>query len=115
MHRSLILIAIAFVTVSAAAQTADKTFKKCDDAYGNAKYADAVKFCTQAIDAQSDHFEARLTRAAANEKLGNDKAAIEDYSQLIGMTNGMPMIHFTVREFMQSSRKAFRPFRIIRS
>ena len=64
-------------------QSVNELYKKCDAAYGKPDYADAVRRCTKVIEADGGHIEARLTRAAAYEKLGNDEAAVGDYSELI--------------------------------
>ncbi|MBP9664663.1 MAG: tetratricopeptide repeat protein [Pyrinomonadaceae bacterium] len=76
------------------AQTADEHLQRCDAAYGKAKYADAVKHCTKAIESRPGFEEALITRAAAHKNLGNNDAAIDDYTELIRVTSGMAMAYF---------------------
>lgn len=81
------------VAGAASAQTAEELLKKCDDAYGKAKYADAVKHCTKAIEKRPGFEEAIMARAFAYEKLGNVDAAITDHTELIRLT-GMAQFYF---------------------
>lgn len=88
------LVLILLGAVGAAAQTAEQHLKKCDASYAKDKYAEAVEHCTKAIEAKPDYDEALMARAAAYEKLGNNDAAVADYTELIRLTDGMAMFHF---------------------
>ncbi len=83
-----------FGVVGANSQTGEQHLQRCDASYAKSKYADAVKHCTKAIEVKPGYEEAMMARAAAYEKLGNDTAAIADYTELIRLTNGMAMFYF---------------------
>lgn len=91
-------IAIGFVITGAvigiSGQTAEQHLQKCDASYAKGKYSDAVKHCTKAIEARPDFEEALITRASAYKNVGNDTAAVADYTELIKLTDGMAMAYF---------------------
>lgn len=89
-----VVLVVGTVALALNAQTADEHLQRCDAAYGKAKYADAVKHCTKAIESRPGFEEALITRAAAHKNLGNNDAAIADYTELIRLTSGMAMAHF---------------------
>ncbi len=89
-----IALVVGLATLALNAQIADEHLQKCDAAYGKAKYTEAVRHCTKAIEAKPGFEEALITRASAYKNLGNDNAAIADYTELIRLTNGMAMAYF---------------------
>jgi len=97
-------LVLATLSVLVCAQSPNDLYKKCDAAYGKGNYADAVKACTKAIEGDKTNVEAMMTRAAAYEKLGNDTAAISDYSELI-RGGGTAMLHFYRAGLYQKNAK----------
>lgn len=89
-----IAFAIAIGVIGTSAQTAEQHLQKCDASYAKSKYSDAVKHCTKAIEARPGFEEALITRAAAYKNVGNDNAAIADYTEVIRLTDGMAMAYF---------------------
>jgi len=88
------LVLTVFGITAVNAQTAEAFLAKCDASFDKGKYSDAVKECTKALEARPGFPEALITRAGTYKILRNYPAAIDDYTQLVRVTNGMAMAYF---------------------